>query len=143
MAKIGAKFITTVKAKAGKVEQRLLAEGVRAAYKAVMREWPVYTGYSKANNRISVTGQPIRRLEPATRPTVPGALAGKAAQVETTELAKLDQLETNKTLRNRTILIGNSAPYSSNVGFRSGRGLEIFKLAAAEGRAVIRALRRK
>lgn len=126
-----------------KKENEITIAYIREAYTRIMDKWPVWTGYSKANNRISVTGTPIKRLEPSKRPKLPGALVGKAESVRQRELSKLAQLPLNKTHRNRTILIGNSVPYAANFNFGgeayTGKsGLQIYTEAAREATAVVK-----
>lgn len=102
--------------KIGRARRLLTIRVARKTYKAIMRRWPVYTGFSKANNRISITGRKISRLEPSRRPSVRGALVAKAAAVQASQLAKLDQLKTEKGFglkKGRIIIIGNSIDFNS------------------------------
>lgn len=141
MSAISNAFEKEVKAAFVKEERRMLILGVRVAYQIIMREWPVWSGYSKANNRISITGRPIRKLEPSKRPLIKGALAGKARQVEASEITKLQRLTKNFGFRNRKITIGNSVSYSGDVSFTSGFGRAIYERAARQAESIIKAAR--
>lgn len=129
-----------------RVKRKLLA-GVRAAYNYIMEVWPKQTYYSAANNRISITGRDIARVEPRERPTQPGALAEKFVHTWNTELAKLDRLETEmiarfgapaKQKRNRVIVLGNAVDYAEDVSYEPGKGRAIYNEAALIASATMR-----
>ena len=142
MTTIGDAFMLEVKRTFAEEERRILILAVGTSYRGILRDWPAYTGYSKANNRISITGRMVRRLEPAKRPTEEGVLFGKASRVENSELAKLSRISKNFGMRNRKIIIGNSVSYASDVGFTAGQGLAIYMRAGKLGEAVARAAKK-
>jgi len=121
-----------------KAERDVLVNVTRVAYKAIMRDWPVWSGYSKANNRISVTGETIGVVRPAKRVLKPGAHVGQAAATEASELSKLDGLGLNKTQRPRIIVLGNAVSYAADVGQETGRGLAIYQNAVNEAKLTIK-----
>ncbi len=102
---------------------------VKAAYDYIMRTWPKKTYFSGANNRISITGRPIGRVEPRKRPTMPGALAGKFASTLRTEKEKLNRIKAER--KSRVIIIGNAVDYAPNVSFEPGKGVRIYEEARA------------
>lgn len=115
--------------------QDKMISAVRGAYEHIMNEWPKYTYWSAANNRISITGRDIKRLEPHKRPDPirKGVLSGKFAEVRHSELAKLTKIrkQKRKDRKDRLIVIGNAVPYAADVGFDPGRGIAIYGEAAA------------
>ena len=114
-----------------KVTNDMVVLTVRFTYDIIFRSWPIDTGWSLANHRISITGTPITRLEPTKRPKGKGILVSKAQSNREAQLAKLDRVQPGKK---RTILIGNSVPYAPDVGGKgSGLGRAIYASAAAEG----------
>lgn len=121
--------------------RRRLTQTVTAAYNYIMNAWPKYTYFSGANNRISISGRPISRIEPGERPTRKGALANKFASVRSAQLAKLKKIKMEKG-KNRRIFIGNAVDYAPDVGSISGgpkgRGIEIYASAHAVALAVAR-----
>jgi hypothetical protein len=106
---------------------------VRKTYIVIQQMWPVDTFWSKANNRISITGRPITQVEPRTRPEESGALADKARAVTVDQLTKLESIKAEH--KSRSIIIGNAVPYAFDVGFEAGRGAFIYGIAAAQGKA--------
>lgn len=134
---LGREFVVRAKKRMAQEERKIIILGVRTAYNSIMEEWPVYSGYSKANNRISITGRTIRRVEPARRPSTQGALLAKAESTRVTELAKLARISERFGGRDRVIVIGNAVTYAEDVGFSSGQGRSIYQRAAAEARAVM------
>ncbi len=122
--------------KVSKTAQRAIIAGARAAYTQIMKEWPNHTYWSGANNRISITGRPISRIEPSTRPTRAGALAGKFAQVRASELNKLKDIKVKD--KDRLIILGNAVPYAANVSFENAKGVVIYNNAAASALARMR-----
>lgn len=143
MTAIGDAFMQVVRRKYSEAERRILIHGVGAAYDHIMFNWPVYTGFSKANNRISITGQPITRVEPNKRPTkqMEGALVGKAEAVHASEKAKLARIEQNFGMKNRRIILGNSVSYASDVSFEPGRGVAIYAAAAEVAKQTMNAVK--
>lgn len=113
---------------ANRAVRRKMVATVKAAYNHIMSAWPKYTYYSGANNRISITGRPISRIEPRKRPTRKGALSDKFATVMSSELAKLKDLRIEKG-KNRRVFIGNAVSYAPDVGYDPGRGREIYATA--------------
>ncbi len=57
--------------------QRAIKDAAAAAYIFIAEAWPKFTYYSAANNRISITGRTINKVEPSQRPKEQGALIGK------------------------------------------------------------------
>lgn len=116
------------------VTERAL-EGVRLSaqftYETILDMWPTDTFWSKANHRINISGRRVADLRPRTRPSQSGALAGKAEAENQKELDKLDRLTTER--RNPNVIIGNAVPYAPNVGGENGRGIRIYREAAAIG----------
>ena len=115
-------------------EKETFVNTVKAAYEYIIANWPVDTYYSTANHRINITGRPVVRLEPSQKPSVSGALAGKAQAVHAAQLAKLDRLTAEK--KGRNVVIGNAVDYAPNVGGVEGQGTAIYLEAARLGRAV-------
>lgn len=118
-----------------------LVVATRAAYNHIMDTWPKYTYFSAANNRISITGRPISRIEPRERPKSRriGALAGKFQAVRKAELDKLNRIRAER--KDRTIVIGNAVDYAPDVSFETGKGISIYN--NAWGVAVARLRREK
>lgn len=109
------------------VAREAQVKAVRKAYLYIMDSWPVFTGFSKANNRISITGRTVARMEPSTRPEGERALEGKAEAIKMSQLAKLDRLPLES--KNRVVVIGNSVSYAADVSFEPGRGRQIYEEA--------------
>lgn len=122
-------------------EVETLKDVVGEAYERIFLKWPAFTFFSMANHRISIMGSPIRRLEPATRPSEKGALLDKQEAVRQTELAKLANM--TPTRRHKKVYIGNSVDYSKDVGFSKGNGAAIYQEAAQEAAAVVKMKRRR
>lgn len=121
-------------------KMKLIAE---RTYETIFLNWPADTFWSMANHRISITGRPIIRLQPATRPTQKGALIDKQESTRQSELAKLRGAKPARGgTRRRVIFIGNSVPYARNVGFKNGLGVTIYRNAAAEGARQAQAISR-
>jgi hypothetical protein len=117
-----------------KVNERTLEKvrlSAQFAYEYIVDNWPVDTYWSLANNRISITGRDIVKLEPRTRPDESGVLEGKARVENQKELDKLDRLTTDR--RQYNVVIGNAVPYAANVGGQVGRGRSIYQNAATQG----------
>ena len=120
-------------------EQRFLVRATRAAYKHIMNAWPMWSGFSKANNRISTVGAPIRALVPAKRIAREGAHFAQAAATERSQLAKLSRLPISKKPRARTITIGNTVDYAADLGDKgSARGFQIYATAINVARMAVR-----
>lgn len=102
----------------GRAQRVLMVKVTRNVYRHIMNRWPVWSGYSKANNRISITGRPISRIEPTARILRKGAHVAKAGAVESSELSKLNRLLTEKGFgkRDRVIVIGNAVDYAADLG---------------------------
>lgn len=128
MSAVGRAFEQEVKAKMAEEERLVLISAARAAYLYIINSWPVYTGYSNANNRVSITGRDIKRIEPTIRRRVEGLYVGKAAAVHSSQLAKLSRIELNFGLRNRRIVLGNAVDYAAEAG--RGEGRAIYQQAA-------------
>lgn len=124
--------------KISKTAQRAIIAGARVAYTQIMNSWPNHTFWSGANNRISITGRPISKVEPSTRPSKEGALAAKFSQVRASELAKLKSIEVKD--KDRLIVIGNAVPYAANVSFENAKGVAIYANAGASALAHMRSV---
>ena len=122
-----------IEAKVTRTVRRTKIAAVSRTYKTIQAIWPTDTFWSKANNRVSITGRTIARVEPHQRPTESGALADKAAAVTASELSKLERIKAER--KSRSIIIGNAVPYAFDVGFRPGYGAYIYQIAATMGRA--------
>lgn len=140
MTAVGKAFMLEVRQKAAEAERAVLIAAMREAYTHVMDSWPVYSGFSKANNRISITGREIRLIRPGSRKAIPGLYSQKAESVRSNELAKLSRIERNFGMRNRTLVIGNAVDYASDVGFQPGRGRVIYQQAASIAKATASAV---
>lgn len=117
-------------------EQRVLVKGVRAAFNHIMQSWPVWSGFSKANNQISITGRTIARTIPRERVAKKGAHLGDAAAAVTRGLAKLSRIKIQKGNRPRVITIGNPVIYAADAGkVGSARGFQIY--IAARNKALM------
>jgi len=102
-----------------KVNERTLDKvrlSAQFAYEYIVDNWPVDTYWSLANNRISITGRDVVKLEPRTRPDTSGALVGKAQTENQKELDKLDRLTTDR--RQYNVVIGNAVPYAPDVPYK-------------------------
>lgn len=117
-------------------ERELTIQLVRATYLNIVEAWPAFTYYSGANHRINISGTPVLRVEPSTRPDQPGALRGKAKQVQREQLAKLDNIPFET--KNRRVLIGNAVPYASDVKYQAGLGTQIYTEAARQASESVR-----
>lgn len=137
---LGDEFMMEVRKKFAAKERIVLVQSVRAAYEHIMRTWPVWSGYSKANNKISVTGRAVTSVSPQNRILKKGAHVAKAAQVQSTELGKLERIEHNFGMKNRTIIIGNAVDYAADMPASALSGREIYEQAAAIGRTHASAL---
>jgi len=103
-----------------KVNERTLEKvrlSAQFAYEYIVDNWPVDTYWSLANNRISITGRDIVKLEPRTRPDESGVLEGKARVENQKELDKLDRLTTDR--RQYNVVIGNAVPYAPDVPYKN------------------------
>jgi hypothetical protein len=105
--------------------ERLVAE---ETLKGIDSAWPVFTGYSKANNRIVLGGGGNYPLDPPTRPRAAGALLGQAAR---NMAADLQILQTHK--KPDVIGIGNAVKYAADIQFQKGRGTLIYDQGGRAG----------
>ena len=105
--------------------ERLVTE---ETLKGIDSAWPVFTAYSKANNRIALGGGGNYPLDPPTRPRAAGALLGQATR---NMGADLQLLRTHK--KPGTIGIGNAVKYAADVQFQKGRGTLIYDQGCKAG----------
>lgn len=132
---VAAQFSDEIKATYSKAVRNQLIRISREAYIKIMQQWPIYSGYSKANNRISITGRDIQRIQPSQRIARPNAHLAKAQSTRVAELAKLSRIRVEFGKRTRRIIIGNAVYYAADAG-GSGRGVAIYESAARQANAV-------
>ena len=135
-------FKKEIKAKLETTVRNTLIAATRAAYLHIQSVWPVHSGYSKANNKISITGQPITHLEPAQRNWRAGSHVATAAAITSRELGKLSRIEVKFGKRPRTIIIGNPVEYAAELSASRKKisGTSIYEQAAKVADTVANAL---
>ena len=134
VASFQAEMETVIKRVDDHLEDSMKA-GLSEGYLQIFREWPAYTYYSMANNRVS-RASPIETPIPAERPTNPNEMADDAAIQLQVGLQEIQTFKLN-TSRDTIIFISNPVDYASDVGFAAGAGDAIYQNAAATAEEVI------
>lgn len=127
-----------------KIRQRTKAMKLFVAEKAfdlINDKWPVWSGYSKANNRININSAE-QEVDPPERPMgnvvdIKGMLAELAIFNNAAELTKLDPEAIRYT---DTIHIGNAVSYAADVGFEPGQGSHIYVESAREASSLAKSI---
>jgi len=127
-------FNREIENKVKKPTVEVMQDTAEAVYSKVLDLWPTDTFWSQANHRINLGVNPARDfpVEPPQRPAMAGELTGEAADNESQQIAKLEELGFGDS-----IIIGNAVPYAADVGRRGGNGTRIYAEAAAIGISTI------
>lgn len=123
---------------------KAMSVAAREAFDILTEDWPFYTGWSAANNRIKIGRGPHQyELIPPEKPEeIPGVL-GFEAEFNRQDQMHRAQFEVRK-VNPDFVYIGNAVPYARDVGFdadgnpKIGNGVEIYKKVAAKTPARIK-----